>query len=192
MLLFLGLTVQPVLAQTVVEYLHTDALGSVVAVTDESGNVIERREYEPYGYQLTPAVQDGPGYTGHVQDAATGLTYMQQRYYDPICGCFLSVDPVTAYSNPVGQFHRYRYANNNPYKFTDPDGRQAAERWVEYHRTEVEAGRGAQFDSMEGPAVTATATIVSLTPVIGPYLGLTLRNAEKASSGLLPVPWTPS
>lgn len=22
-------------------------------------------------------------------------------------------------------FHRYRYANNSPYKFTDPDGRQA-------------------------------------------------------------------
>ena len=48
---------------------------------------------------------------------------MQQRYYDPGIGMFLSVDPVTAYSDPIGQFHRYRYANNNPYKFTDPDGR---------------------------------------------------------------------
>src|SRR5699024_2663698 len=86
---------------------------------------LERREYEPYGEQLTPAVQGGPGYTGHVQDAATGLTYMQQRYYDPEIGMFLSVDPVTAYSNPIGQFHRYRYANNNPYGFTDPDGRNA-------------------------------------------------------------------
>lgn len=110
-------------AQTVVEYIHTDSLGSVVAVTDANANVIERREYEPYGLQLTPSVQDGPGYTGHVQDVATGLTYMQQRYYDPGVGAFLSVDPVTTFASSVTGFHRYRYAANNPYRFTDPDGR---------------------------------------------------------------------
>jgi|GEM_PF-2928571 len=111
-------------AQTTVKYVHTDALGSVVAESDASATVIERREYEPYGRQLTPTLQNGPGYTGHVQDAATGLTYMQQRYYDPAIGLFLSVDPVTAHSDPVGMFHRYRYAANNPYRFDDPDGRQ--------------------------------------------------------------------
>lgn len=111
-------------AQTTVKYVHTDALGSVVAMTDGSGAVVEAtREYEPYGQQLTPAVQDGPGYTGHVQDAATGLTYMQQRYYDPGIGLFLSVDPVTAYGGDIRHFNRYAYAYNNPYKFTDPDGR---------------------------------------------------------------------
>src|SRR5690554_3442712 len=115
----------PAYGQKTVQYFHTDALGSVVAVTDASGAPIERREYEPYGAQLTPAVQGGPGYTGHVQDAATGLVYMQQRYYDSACGSFLSADPVTAYGNPISQFHRYRYANNNPYKLTDPDGRVA-------------------------------------------------------------------
>lgn len=113
--------------QTTVRYIHTDVLGSVVAVTDENRNVIERREYEPFGAQLTPALSDGPGYTGHVQDAATGLTYMQQRYYDPQIGRFLSVDPVTADGNTGGNFNRYWYANNNPYRFTDPDGRQADE-----------------------------------------------------------------
>ena len=50
---------------------------------------------------------------------------MQQRYYDPEVGAFVSVDPVTAYSSPLGQFNRYRYANDNPYGFADPDGRQA-------------------------------------------------------------------
>ncbi len=37
------------------------------------------------------------------------------------------MDPVTAYSNPVGAFNRYWYANDNPYKFTDPDGRRPCE-----------------------------------------------------------------
>ena len=53
--------------------------------------------------------------------------YMQQRYYDPMLGVFLSVDPVTAYEQPISQFHRYRYANNNPYRFKDPDGRYSCE-----------------------------------------------------------------
>lgn len=111
-------------AQTV-EYIHTDALGTPVAVTDINRNVIERSEYEPYGAVLNRPISDGPGYTGHVMDAATGLAYMQQRYYDPTIGRFLSVDPVTADSNTGGNFNRYWYANNNPYRFTDPDGRQA-------------------------------------------------------------------
>ncbi|MGN7831220.1 RHS repeat domain-containing protein [Pseudoxanthomonas sp. 22568] len=109
-------------AQTV-RYVHTDALGSVVLMTDASRNVVERNEYEPYGRVLTQPVNDGPGYTGHVQDAATGLTYMQQRYYDPLIGRFLSVDPVTPYSGGIASFNRYWYAGGNPYRFVDPDGR---------------------------------------------------------------------
>ena len=62
---------------------------------------------------------------------------MQQRYMDPELGVFLSVDPVTAYEQPVGQFNQYRYAKGNPYRFIDPDGRQAAERRVEFHRVEL-------------------------------------------------------
>jgi RHS repeat-associated protein len=58
-----------------------------------------------------------------VEDAATGLVYMQQRYYDPTIGRFLSVDPVTALEKPLTNFNRYVYTLNNPYKFTDPDGR---------------------------------------------------------------------
>jgi RHS repeat-associated protein len=65
----------------------------------------------------------GIGYTGHVMDGATGLTYMQQRYYDQSIGRFLSVDPVVANGHTGINFNRYRYALNNPYRFTDPDGR---------------------------------------------------------------------
>jgi RHS repeat-associated protein len=55
-----------------------------------------------------------------VADLNTGLSYMQQRYYDPVAMRFLSVDPVAA--SPLS-FSRYWYANNNPYGNIDPDGR---------------------------------------------------------------------
>jgi sortase (surface protein transpeptidase) len=48
-----------------------------------------------------------------------------QRYYDPGVGRFLSVDPVGASSINGGNFNRYWYADNNPYRFIDPDGREA-------------------------------------------------------------------
>jgi RHS repeat-associated protein len=66
---------------------------------------------------------DGIGFTGHVNDPDTGLVYMQQRYYDPVAGRFLSVDPVTTDAKDGTSFNRYVYGNSNPYKYTDPDGR---------------------------------------------------------------------
>ncbi|WP_176714602.1 RHS repeat-associated core domain-containing protein [Alishewanella sp. HH-ZS] len=70
---------------------------------------------------------DEPGYTGHVEDNDLQLTYMQQRYYDPLIGRFYSNDPVDFLGhmqrgNPTMGFNRYTYANNNPYKYVDPDG----------------------------------------------------------------------
>lgn len=47
---------------------------------------------------------------------------MQQRYYDPESGRFLSTDPVLT-SSDGGNFNRYWYANDNPYRYTDRDGR---------------------------------------------------------------------
>src|SRR5690606_18005462 len=92
--------------------------------TNSAKTVLQRSEYEPYGFLANRPMQDGPGDTGHITDAATGLVYMQQRYYDAELGHFPSPDPVTA-NSPGGTFNRYWYANANPYRFADPDGRQA-------------------------------------------------------------------
>lgn len=110
-------------AQTV-EYIHTDALGSPVATTNASGAVIERQVYEPYGAPISHGPTDGPGFTGHVEDSATGLAYMQQRYYDPLLGVFISVDPDSIDAT-ASNFGSYAYAENSPYNNTDPDGRTA-------------------------------------------------------------------
>ena len=61
---------------------------------------------------------------------------MQQRYYDPAIGRFLSVDPMASDMQIGWNFNRYNYAANSPYTFVDPDGREiafigtSAERWL--------------------------------------------------------------
>lgn len=107
-----------------VTYIHTDALGSPVATTNSNGEILTRTRYEPYGGTAAGAVPK-IGFTGHVNDAETGLVYMQQRYYDPVAGRFLSIDPVTTDASTGGSFGRYHYAKNNPYVYIDPDGRSA-------------------------------------------------------------------
>jgi RHS repeat-associated protein len=62
------------------------------------------------------------GYTNHVHDNDINLTYMQARYYDPIVGRFMGMDPVGVDLNTPAMFNRYAYANNNPYKYKDPNG----------------------------------------------------------------------
>lgn len=60
--LLIGLGLSPAaIAQTTVTYIHTDALGSVVAESDANGNVIKRYDYEPYGAVVGGQVTDGPG-----------------------------------------------------------------------------------------------------------------------------------
>lgn len=105
-----------------VNYLHVDYLGSVTAETDSTALVLSRREYEPYGLQISAPLESGPGFVGHVQDVPSGLIYMQQRYYDPQIGIFMSVDGVSPRTAPMQHFNRYRYASNNPYSRIDPDG----------------------------------------------------------------------
>jgi RHS repeat-associated protein len=107
-------------------YVHTDALGSPVLETNADGYEIAgtRTFYEPYGAPLTTPREGAPSYTGHQYDTSTGMLYAQQRYYDPQLGVFMSPDPMAVDTTSAFNFNRYAYANNSPYKFTDPDGRK--------------------------------------------------------------------
>ncbi|MCJ8268448.1 MAG: RHS repeat-associated core domain-containing protein, partial [Psychrosphaera sp.] len=109
------------------QYIHTDLLGSPVVETNSSGVAIAgtRMHYRPFGATVETA-KDEVGYTGHKFDTDIGLSYMQQRYYDPEIGRFYSNDPVGFIAkSPVMSFNRYMYVNNNPYKYIDPDGQLA-------------------------------------------------------------------
>jgi RHS repeat-associated protein len=123
-----GIVVGPLHAAEKITFYHYDLLGSPVAATNEKGEVLWREEYSPYGDKfLRQDIKSDNlrGFTGHVFDEETGLTYMQARYYDPEIGRFMSVDPARFDETNIHSFNRYAYANNNPYKFVDPDGANA-------------------------------------------------------------------
>ena len=114
----------PVQAEEV-QYYHLDALGSPVAATDETGAVLWMESYEPFGERRERA--DGGTnslwYTGKAEDTAIGLNYFGARWYNSRVGRFVAMDPVGVQEDNIHSFNRYAYANNNPYRFVDPDGR---------------------------------------------------------------------
>jgi RHS repeat-associated protein len=115
-------------ATTQTTYYHLDALGSPLAATNEQGAILWREDYQPYGEKLKnePAAQSNTrAFTGHPHDPISGLTYMGARWYDPVMGRFMGIDPQPFTETNLHSFNRYNYGNNNPYKFIDPDGRAA-------------------------------------------------------------------
>jgi len=148
-------------AETII-YLHNDISGSPQAATDASGNLLWKESYTPYGERTvnSPASSTGKGsnqlyfHGKKVEDLNGGvhLSYFGARYYDPSLGRFLQIDPQPFDPNNIHSFNRYAYGNNNPYKFTDPDGRNPAAVALLMH-----IGAGAVFGGATAAAFNAAA-----------------------------------
>ena len=144
----------------IITYYHNDHTGSPVAASDENGNVLWRKEYSPYGEELNKdpkAAGDRRGFTGHVQDQDLGLVYMQARYYDPILGRFMAIDPMNVNPEASFTFNRYAYANNNPYGYIDPDG-EAALTVFNSHRKGLAANDAVKISNFGNSVLEAGAT----------------------------------
>jgi len=110
-----------------IHYIHQDTLGSAVMVTDESGHVEQKYEYDPFG-QLTGAIMGLDEsvntrylYTGQEFDSESDLYYYGARYYNPLTGRFISRDPKLSRGGTLG-YNEYVYAFNNPFGYIDPSG----------------------------------------------------------------------
>jgi len=120
------LTIAPARAAEVLTYIHNDVAGNPVAATDQNGVVRWRESYRPYGERTVnapAAAGNRQFFHGKAVDPDTGLSYFGARYYDPVVGRFMGVDPQHFDENKLHSFNRYAYANNNPYRYVDPDGR---------------------------------------------------------------------
>jgi RHS repeat-associated protein len=100
-------------------YYHADQLGSIRALTDAAGAVVNTATYDPYGVPLssTGSVSNPFGYAGEYRDGASGLIYLRARYYDPATQQFLTVDPLVKEGEQA-----YAYVDDNPLNHKDPSG----------------------------------------------------------------------
>ena len=116
-------------------YTYTDYLGSLIALTNESGTVVERYAYDPWGARRNPTNWTqtdnrttwivNRGYTMHEHLDAFSIINMNGRVYDPLTAQFFSPDPFIQAPDNWLNFNRYAYAFGNPFKYTDPDGEVA-------------------------------------------------------------------
>lgn len=110
-------------------YVVNDPQGSAVGASDYCGNVLWKQAYYPFGARSTIAAtgQNDQWFTGKLQDDLTQLVDMGARQYNPTFGRFLSLDPQPVVPANHFSFNRYAYANNNPYRYADPNGQSPLE-----------------------------------------------------------------
>jgi RHS repeat-associated protein len=102
-------------------WLLTDHLGSIVTVTDNSGNVKDQVTYDGWGNATQTHSSYGGRYlwTGREADVETGLQYNRARYYDTQTGRWISQDPL---GFRAGDVNLSRYVANHPTEGTDATG----------------------------------------------------------------------
>jgi len=119
------------------KYLTGDHLGSPRVISDQSGAVLSRRDFMPFGEDLKDGVgarsnsnkygiddKVREGFTGYEKDKETGLDFAEARMYESRHARFTAVDPLMASgksANPQS-FNRYVYVRNNPLSLVDPSG----------------------------------------------------------------------
>jgi RHS repeat-associated protein len=106
-------------------HVHQDRLGSVVALSDDSGALVQRYRYDEFGNLIgesDPSLFFAFAFTGRERDDETGWYHLRARAYDPRIGRFLREDPL----GTDGGFNLYAYVENDPINLTDPFGLQSS------------------------------------------------------------------
>jgi RHS repeat-associated protein len=109
-------------------YYHAAALGTVTEITDATGNLVEQYRYDVYGEptiydstfnpQPSTAIGNRLLFQGRDRDPDTSLYNFRNRYYSPMLGRFVQVDPVREKGGP----NLYGFAENDPINHYDRFG----------------------------------------------------------------------
>lgn len=104
----------------------TNHRGDVLSIRDEQDQVVGSYQYDSYGNILSIegdiANDNSIRYAGYYYDDETKNYYLQARYYNPVNGSFLALDPQPGDKvEPLSQ-NGYNYARNNPIMYIDHNG----------------------------------------------------------------------
>lgn len=118
---------------------HTDHLGTPRLITNSAGQNVGMHTYFPFGEEITAPDRDASRmrFTGHERDNNNttpntqdgDLDYMHARYYAPVTGRFLSIDPAGISIENPQSWNRYAYCLNDPVNGADPTGRATVRQW---------------------------------------------------------------
>ncbi len=104
---------------------------------------------------------------------------MQARYYDPVIGRFYSNDPVGF--RDIHSFNRYAYANNNPYRYTDPDGRSP----LAYTPLDTGSGATGAANLTQAERMAGVGVIASVMPGVGDVVGIADAIADPSAINII-------
>jgi len=163
-------------------WLHKSHLGNSRAMTDWSGNLTYKGQFDPYGQTLTEWSGSGntnlnsKKFTGYERDSATGLDYANARMYNSTRGRFTVPDMKGLKSASVRKpqsLNRYAYTGNDPVNFVDPSGLDEVP-WVVGDFSVTINGKDG-FSGIDGGGG-------DMVPLDSPTLGL----PDKSGSGIEP------
>ena len=164
---------------------HTDALGSVVAITSEAGTVVATYRYGAFGELLATGGSDAAlasrnplRYRAYYYDTHSALYYLPARYYDPASARFLSPDPAPASAGDPRTLDRYMYCTGDPVNYYDPTGAVTdveRDAWAHYYYEDEETAG-------DRPAAAAEAAIIHASAAARRAESARVAAAERAAA----------
>jgi RHS repeat-associated protein len=162
-------------------YYHHDGLGNTLALTDSTGQVVERYSYDAFGkaYIFDAAFNPLPAslqnnrflFTGREWIAELNHYDYRNRVYSAELGRFLQTDPIRF---KAGDLNLYRYCGNDPVNWVDPTGRffqaGSVHQGQEIHdglneaEEEAEERSKSEREMIEGASDAMKGMIVSTVP----------------------------
>ncbi|AFY39932.1 RHS repeat-associated core domain protein [[Leptolyngbya] sp. PCC 7376] len=163
----------------IAKYYDSDAIGSIVGLSDSTGGYVNKYSYLPFGRTLstTEAIANSFEYVGQfgVMHESNSISFMRARFYSFDDGRFINLDPVGI----NGGVNLYAYTSNNPILFTDPLGLRAC---ISSDQRLVMQSTGAGLTAVAGAAIGA-----GIGGLVGAGIGFAINPALSPIGGGLGI-----